>query len=69
MTRRLVWLAVLLLVAAAVVAVLPVAVALVYTWRSAFPDRRRSTLPEWIGAAALVWIATRVRLNTRAIKR
>ena len=63
------WLVVLLLVAAAVVALLPLAIAMTIAWRGAFPDRRRSTLPEWIGAAALVWIAAQIRLNTRAINR
>jgi len=67
--RRVAVIAAALAVAAVVVAVLPIAVALAFTWHRAFPDRRRSALPAWIGAAALVWIAGRSRLNTRSIER
>jgi hypothetical protein len=65
MTKRLVWLALrvaaVLVVCFLVVLLLPLAVAVSYSWRRAFPERRRSTAPEWIGAVSLALLALRVR--------
>jgi hypothetical protein len=65
MTKRLVLLALrvaaVLVVGFLVVLLLLLAVAVGYSWRRAFPDRRRSTLPEWIGAVSLALLALGVR--------
>jgi hypothetical protein len=65
MTKRLIRLALVtaaaLLVGFLVVVFLPLAVAVSYSWRGAFPDRRRSTLPEWIAAVAMALLAIGVR--------
>jgi hypothetical protein len=65
MTRRLVRIAIAiaagLLVGFLIIVFVPLAAAVSYSWRRAFPDRRRSTLPEWIGAASLALLALRVR--------
>ena len=53
-----------LLVGFLIVVFLPLAVAVSYSWRRAFPDRRRSTLPEWVAAVSLALLALGVRRST-----
>ena len=65
MTRRLVRIAIAiaagLLVGFLIIVFVPLAAAMSYSWRRAFPERRRSTAPEWIGAVSLALLALRVR--------